>query len=173
MEHLLTQYTNTVQTLLARLAQYDDVTLNRTPAAGGWSVLQVCEHLYRAEQNMLTQMAKKIEKADSFAPMTLSTKVKYGIMWTMFQIPTLRFKAPDFVAQLHDSDTLANTTLAWQTTHAALAESLAALPAAHSRKALFTHPAIGRIDAAYMLRFMELHTQRHIVQIDKLLRQAA
>jgi uncharacterized damage-inducible protein DinB len=169
MQTKLNEYYNLKTALLSRLTQYDAATLNAKPANGGWSVLQVCEHLYKAEENMIVQLSKKAEKADSFAPIAVKVKVRYGVMWCLFQLPILRFKAPDFVATLTENHTLAAVTAHWEATHTALAQALTVLPAPHLQKALFTHPAIGRIDTDYMLRFMILHTERHIAQINKII----
>ena len=168
----LNEYYALKAALLTQLAQYDAVTLNAQPSPGAWSVLQVCNHLIGAEQRMAEQADKKMDKIATLAPMTLRTKFNYLIMHLLFYMPALKFKAPAIVADIARTDTLANVQVAWEAAHSDLAKGIAALnvlPPNESDKAIYTHPAVGRLNTAYMLAFMILHTERHIVQINKTL----
>ncbi len=155
-------YDQQVQTLLEDFAQYSDEQLNRPPANGGWSPIQVLHHLILTDELSLAYIRKKL----SFNP-TLE-KVGLGNHWrslllTVFLQSPFKFKAP---AMIGDSNlpafaTLADTRNRWERARRDWQQYLPEIPDQLLDKQVYKHPFAGRLSWLQTVDFIHGHFRRH------------
>lgn len=173
MEKELQAYRAAKKILLNYIGTFSDEQLNKALSAESWSTIQVCHHLLAVEEGLHNMLSAKKEKIDGYSSMKLKTKFNYLVLWVVFQFPSLKFKAPDFVANVPEGGTLKDLLERWSVADSNLESSIKSLTSAQLNKAIFTHPAVGRLNADYMLNFATLHLQRHFQQVKRILTKVA
>ena len=156
--------------LLRDLKKFSDGDLNWQPKAGKWSVLQVMQHLMRAE--LLSH--KYVEKKLSFNPTLkragLLSFFNRLLLRFYLKLP-FRFKAPEAVAdeQFPEKAAFWDLVKQWNEQRAALRDYLGGLPDELFKKAIYKHPFGGRMSLGGMLTFHISHFRRHRKQISRIL----
>jgi hypothetical protein len=170
-EKILQKYAahrNQIENLFQLLSQYPTETLRQQPAAGGWSALQVLEHLRLSEEKSLAYLRKKTALADTFETAGLGANIRFTLLKVLLAFP-IKFKAPASVdvsdlpasANLEEAHkNYQNTLLEWET-------FLQNLPETLYDKAVYKHPRAGRLGWLQTIGFFQFHTNRHIKQIKK------
>ncbi|MCS7035964.1 MAG: DinB family protein [Saprospiraceae bacterium] len=159
------------EALLRLMAPYDDERLNRAPAPGSWSAMQVAHHLILVESLALRYVQKKL----SFQPELHKAGWREWRNLLVLQAylgTPLKFRAPDVVGEQHLPifATLDQTRQQWQQANAAWRSFLENMPDSLCDKAVYRHPLVGRLSWAGMLAFFEAHLARHRRQLQRALR---
>lgn len=159
-------YSQKVQALLQELSAYSDENLNRIPADGGWSAIQVLHHLILSEEFSLQYVQKKMGFTSDFEQNNLSARLRSLLLWVSLSSP-LKFKAPARIGKeyLPDFATLAETGQRWMQARKAWEDLFEQLPAELSNKLVYKHPRAGKITWMQMLHFFNTHFDRHKKQI--------
>lgn len=151
--------------LLVRLSQLTPEQLSFHPA-GGWSILQVLDHLQETEESSLRHMQKKM-KAEELPQAGWKALWRSLILNTMLRLP-FRYKIPPRVAEPLGDTSLQEMQVRWEQSRGELQRFMAHLPREMQDRALFRHPLAGHLSFAQTLRFMNNHFQHHLDQIDRI-----
>jgi uncharacterized damage-inducible protein DinB len=158
--------------LLARLAAFDSAALNRKPAAGGWSTVQVLAHVILAERLSLEYLQKKIQRPESIPRSGVISALKSGALAVFLRLP-FKVSAPVRSADVPDTAELSDLEREWDEVRNGLRTFVGDLPAELAGRAIYRHPVAGRLSLEQTLRFLIEHLSRHTRQIDRLLADAA
>ena len=163
-------YTTAVQKLLEEMQSYDDALLNRRPESGGWSALQVMEHLILSETLSLQYVRKKIGYGGTFEKRGLNSIWRSFLLWAYLGTP-IKFKAPALVAEdkLPEQSSLADVRTRWETLRAEWTQFLEKLPPELIDRAIYKHPVAGRLGWPETIAFFNIHFNRHRKQIRRTL----
>jgi hypothetical protein len=156
--------------LVARVTQLDAPDRARTAPGGGWTPVQVLQHLYLVEAGVLTQ----VEGATDARPRTPTIRHRVGRLVVAFvlrfgirvRMPTRRV-SPEPPLSLDELDER------WPPVSAALRAHLEAAGGASPGAPVMHHPVSGPLDAAATTRFLLGHMQHHERQLDRILRGEA
>lgn len=163
-------YTTAVQKLLDEMQTYDDALLNRRPESGGWSALQVMEHLILSETLSLQYVRKKIGYGGTFDKRGLASVWRRFLLWAYLGTP-IKFKAPVLVAEdkLPEHSSLADVRTRWEQLRADWTQFLEKLPPELTDRAIYKHPVAGRLGWPETIAFFNIHFNRHRKQIRRTL----
>lgn len=159
-------YCQRVEALLGLMEPYDDERLNRAPAPGSWSAIQVAHHLLLVESLALRYVEKKL----SFQPDLRRAGFRewHNLLVLRVYLHTpLKFRAPDAVGEQHlpAFATLADTRRQWEAVGAAWQAFLEKMPENLCDKAVFRHPMVGRLSWSGTFAFFQAHLERHRRQL--------
>lgn len=152
--------------LLADLDQYTDDVLNQKPAPDVWSVLQVMEHLYRAESISLAYVKKKLSFKPKLKRAGLATAWRSFVLRLYLNLP-IKWKAPKAVSEetFPAQSELEELGERWQKTRQETRDFFESLPNDIWDKEVYKHPFAGRLKLHDMLTFYDAHFSRHQKQI--------
>lgn len=164
--HKYADYRQRVEALLRLMEPYDDDRLNRAPAPGSWSAIQVAHHLLLVESLALRYVEKKL----SFQPELNRASWREWRNLLVLQVylhTPLKFRAPDAVGEQHlpTFTPLADTRRQWEAVGAAWQAFLENMPENLCDKAVFRHPMAGRLSWRGTFAFFKAHLGRHRRQL--------
>ncbi len=164
-------YEQKVAALLHSLAPYGDERLNRSPASGHWSAMQVLHHLILVELLALRYVQKKLSFQPKLEKAGLPEWFRLVGLSIYLRTP-LKFRAPDAVGEQHlpAFASLEETRRQWQEVHTAWHTFLEAMPEEHLDRAVFRHPLVGRLSWTGTFAFFKAHLDRHRKQLWRTLR---
>jgi DinB superfamily len=166
----LDTHAEVVKHTLSQFDGYDDARLNRRPLDGGWSALQTMHHLILAESMSLRYVQKKVSGGDltNLPDTGLQTWYRELVLRLYLRFGG-KIKAPSVVSTelLPAESTLADVRKQWTHIHMDWRNFAQSLPAELHHKAVYKHPAIGRLSWGGMVNFFDAHLQRHIKQMKK------
>ncbi|HMQ49511.1 MAG TPA: DinB family protein [Saprospiraceae bacterium] len=170
IDQQLSKMDEELRLLLDRMKSYSDNTLNQSPGAGHWSVLQIMQHLMLAEQLSLNYVKKKLSYQPKLPHSGLGSRFRIALL-NFYQLLPLKFKAPTNVGdeKLKTNRTLADISAEWLNNRAQLRSYLNELPDELFHKAVYKHPFAGRLSLGGMLSFFSGHFGRHRKQIERTL----
>lgn len=157
---------NELCNLLAEISQ-DQFT--KRPSPGKWSISEIVSHLQTADRLSLDYMKKK-----SLAIETLKNAGWFDELKMLFFIASQRvpvkYNAPQRVVQ----STLREIKLSsiqndWESILVDYRQFLNGIPEHHTRKKIYKHPFLGRLDAKLCLQSIYEHYHHHLPQIKRLL----
>ena len=157
--------------VFSRLEGLDDERLNRQREDGGWSAIQVMNHLIKAETRALAEIRKRMATPENLKKVGLACFLKSNLLSFMLRLP-LRFKAPAPVAEVPERQDFETTRRLWDEVRASWKEFIDTFPAELVGQAIFPHPVTGDMDIHQTLQFMESHFNRHAKQIDRVVGSA-
>lgn len=163
-------YTAEVLRLLDEIQAYNNDALNKRPESGGWSALQVMEHLVLSETLSLQYIRKKIGFGGAFEKRGISSAWRRFLLWGYLSTP-IKFKAPVMVAEdnLPQHSSLADVRLRWESLRSQWTQFLEKLPSELLDKAIYKHPVAGRLGWPETIAFFNIHFNRHRKQIRRTL----
>ncbi|MCB0550237.1 MAG: DinB family protein [Phaeodactylibacter sp.] len=163
-----------LQGLLDELSAYDNEALNRKPADGGWSALQVMHHLLLAEEGSVKYVKKKLSFNPELSAAGFSSSWRAFLLNFYFILP-FKFKAPPGVGDdaLPARSDFQEVSERWRSSRKALREYLESLPEELFQKSIYRHPFAGRMSLEGMVQFFEGHFERHRKQIGRVLAEVA
>jgi uncharacterized damage-inducible protein DinB len=174
-KELLAEYgkmENERQQLLKRLEQYSEEILTKKPDADSWSVTETIYHLKVAEEGALKYMRKKLE-VGGHAKATFGAGIKQKLLSLAISLP-IKYKAPK-VAQIPEGTNVsfAQALAEWNEVRNGLKADYESVDESIIGNELFKHPAAGKLSILQSVKFMRQHMNRHIGQIDRILKQVA
>jgi len=155
---------------LTELQSHDQSVLDRRPAEGRWSVMDVLHHLHLAEGYAHKYIAKKLSFDPDIPKADLSSRLRTSLMRAFFASPTRR-KAPEAVntPSFPEGVPLNQLREDWLGQRRSLYEYLQTLDEKWMNKQVYKHPFAGRLTLDGMLTFFESHLARHKKQIKRTL----
>ncbi len=164
-------YRRRTAALLDHIAVYGDEQLNRLPASGGWSAMQVVHHLLLVDTLALRYVQRKLGFEPVLQRAGMAERLRLWRLWIYLHAP-LKFKAPEAVSEQRFPSfaTLADTRRQWEQVAAAWQAFLEALPEDLCDKAVYRHPFVGRLSWGGLFVFLRWHLERHARQMFRTLR---
>jgi len=153
---------------LSLLAPHDAAALNRSPAPGRWSALQVLHHVVESEAATLGYVRKKMQAGASLPPAGLGSRLRRAGVQLGLALP-LRFRAPAVAAVVPDFIEPALLRARWDEVRAGWRELLAAFPADLEGRLVFRHPFAGRMGLSDTLAVLQAHLDHHVPQVERAL----
>jgi len=153
--------------LIERIVKFPPQDLATPPAAGGWSVAQVITHMAMIEEGSLAYLRKKYT-GDRHRPVGAFSILGVLLLKVALASP-IKFMAPATVAAVPVLS-FAEATARWDTVRHEMHSAYPTVKDEHLHHDLFKHPLVGRFDLVQALSFMHAHHQRHLGQIDRILR---
>ena len=153
--------------LLADLEGLPAAVLEARPESGGWSVLEIVEHLLLSEESVM----KNVDRPELLRPRRRSLRARIGyaavlgILASPFKV---RVPSPDMKPSGGRSfDELRS---AWEESHRALRRHVVAEGEGEVSGAVFVHPVSGPLTTRQAVRMLRVHLERHERQIRRILR---
>jgi len=152
------------------LKDYSERTLNKKPAEGKWSVLQVMHHLILVEGFGKAYVEKKLSFNPELKKAGLGGAWRKFIMNTSVKIP-FKINAPGAVSgqNLPEESSFWETAKKWKQQREELRAFLEGLPVEYFEKELYKHPMAGKMSLYGLMDFNVAHFKRHRKQINKIL----
>ena len=156
--------------LFKQLDQLSEEQLQYKPDANSWSIVQVCWHLIKAEENSAKYMRKKLKGLDKIDNAGLGAKMRLKFLNSLVGTK-IKFKAPK-VVELKEEETAglsyADIKENWDRVRSDLQFLADKLDHKASEKMIFKHPILGRFNIYQAFSFMETHVGHHLHQIDRI-----
>jgi hypothetical protein len=153
---------------LALLVPYDAAALNRAPAPGRWSALQVLHHVVESEAATLGYIRKKMQAGASLPAAGLGSRLRRMVVQLGLALP-LRFKAPAVAAGVPGVVEPDRLRARWDAVRSGWRELLEAFPSDLEGRLVFRHPFAGRMDLADTLAVLQAHLDHHVPQVERAL----
>jgi hypothetical protein len=167
VENKLSLLESTRLVMLEKLKNVDVQKLNTPPAQGKWSVAQIIYHLNKAETNSVIYVSKKMKDVSNLKKSGLYEKLKMLVVKLAFILP-IKYKAPVILGEMPDNVDYNEVIIKWGETRKRLKELLATMPENMLSMKVFKQPAAGRLDIYQMLDFMQVHFNRHVKQVERI-----
>ncbi|MFK7983543.1 MAG: DinB family protein [Saprospiraceae bacterium] len=158
--------------LLRDLKTYTDAKLNEQPSDSEWSVLQIMQHLMKAEAGSVSYVQKKLSYEPELANANVLSSFR-SVYLNMALTSPFKIKAP---AQISGDALSTNLTFwevakQWKGQRNELNTYLESLPEDYFIKDLYKHPLSGKMTLSSMLSFFNKHVDRHTRQIKRTLKK--
>ncbi len=153
------------RSLLADLSAWNPSDLTTRPRAGGWSALEILEHLVIAEREILAHLPDPA--ALTSRPRRPRHRFRYALVWLVLwlRIP-VKVPTPSMIPA--GGGELADLTARWEATFAWVRTLPPTLGERVEVEALFRHPVAGPITLAQALELDRLHLRVHHRQLRRL-----
>jgi hypothetical protein len=148
---------------LAALEGIDDDAAARRPTVGGWSMLQVAEHVAVSERGVAWLLRERLPAAPAPDPSIDRERVR-EVLTRAVPDRGARIEAPTRLQPTGTFPSLAAAREAFTTARAGLM-ALAASGDASLRAHALPHPIFGELTGEEWLLFTSLHVERHTAQI--------
>ena len=157
------------QQLLTIIAGHSHEQQNFKSAPESWSMLEVCQHLIKAEGNTVIYLNKKYLGVDKTPQAGIGAIFRTKLLNAALDMP-VRYKAPK-AAQIETSQSehlFNDTKQEWDTIREDLTVFLNQLTVEQSTKLLFKHLLGGRLNMLQALSFMQHHIRHHNKQVGRI-----
>lgn len=158
--------------LLRDLKTYSDNKLNEQPSDTEWSVLQIMQHVMKAEEGAISYVKKKLSFEPELVDANMMSSFR-SIFLNMALTSPFKIKAPEKIsgASLLTNQTFWEIAKQWKTQRGELVNYLESLPEEYFKKDLYKHPLSGKMTLSSMLSFFNKHVDRHTRQIRRTLKK--
>jgi hypothetical protein len=153
---------------LSIVAAHEAAALNRPPAPGRWSALQVLHHVVESEAATLGYVRKKMQAGKSLPPAGIGSRLRRAAVAIGLALP-LRFRAPAVAASVPDVVEPGALRARWDEVRAGWRELVAAFPSDLEGRLVFRHPFAGRMGLADTLAVLQAHLDHHVPQVERAL----
>lgn len=155
--------------LLGSLAGCDAAALNRSPAPGRWSPLQVLHHVVTVEGLTVGYVRKKMQAGAALPRAGVTSRLRLLLLQATLASP-LRVRAPAGTATVPATGELPQLQVLWDEVRGDLARLLGSFPAELLDRLVFRHPYAGRMSLEHALGMLQAHFDHHARQVEAALR---
>lgn len=156
---------------LGTLGGLDHTALNRPPAPGKWSALQLLYHVITAEALTLGYVRKKMQAGGALPPAGASSRLRLLAVQLVLASP-LRVRAPGAAGSVPPEIDAAGLRARWDEVRRDLRALLETFPAELQGRLVFRHPYAGRMTLAHALGHLQAHLEHHIPQVQRALNRS-
>jgi DinB superfamily len=142
--------------------------LNRQPAPGKWSALQLLHHVVTAEALTIGYVRKKMQAGPALEKAGPASRLRLLALQVTLASP-LRFNAPTTVGHVPEEGELHALRTRWDEVRRDLDELVRSFPPELLDRLVFRHPYAGRMTLAHALGTLEAHLDHHIRQVERAL----
>jgi hypothetical protein len=154
--------------LIARLEALPRSVLETAPPSGGWSVLEIVEHLVLSEEAVLRDM----DHPERLRPKRRSLRARLGFAAVIGVLSSpLRVQVPSSSMRPKGTRSFDELRAAWEESHRALRRHVVAVEEGRISGAVFRHPIAGPLTTRQAMRMLRVHLERHTRQIQRILRE--
>lgn len=161
-------YRRQIDALMRETSGYSNEALNRKPAAGGWSAIQVMHHLILSEEMSLRYVHKKMSFDNDYPKTGFREAWRYFLLWAFLNLP-FKWKAPERIGGnpevLPDFATHAETFERWFKIRDEWSSFFEKMSDELAVRTVYKHPRVGKIGWKHMIGFFREHFNRHHKQI--------
>jgi hypothetical protein len=138
------------------------------PTAEAWNMLEVAQHLIKAERGLLALALKSVDVGEP----NMRSRLGYWFVVAAFKTP-LKVKVPERVKKAAEPKTgevleLREIQDTWGTTRGQLRSYLENQPASALPKPVTRHPFVNPMTLGQMLSFFDVHIAHHRHQLNRL-----
>jgi hypothetical protein len=166
VENIFNQLEQTKDSLITRLDEIDSVLLQKKPTDENWSIVQIISHLEKIESGTLRYIEKKISVDSSLKGSRLTVSIKGWILRLSQRLP-FKYKTNPELEEDSNSVNYQDIKAKWTETREKMKVMLIRLSEEQLNAPLYKNYAVGYISIPEQLKFLLIHLQRHIKQIDK------
>lgn len=148
-------------------ARIPEAAWSRTPGAGGWSPLQLAEHLALVEASCAKALPRKLFSAPASEELLVVTRRRNETIDGWWETEKKR-EAPDFVAPAGHFAGGVQAMAAFQAHRTANITTFRDAPT-DLRAYAMPHPILGPLDGYHWAYFLTEHLRRHLRQLDQIL----
>lgn len=161
---------NRLEELFQQLDSIPTDRLNQKASPGGWSPLEVAQHMLLVERASLAYVEKKSSFPEQLEDAGLFEFLSRPKLALMMRLP-VKIKAPKLVNESHfvSGIRLEEIFAEWRTFRKELYQFLENFPPEFHRKLTYKHPIAGRLTLDNMLYVLIKHFDRHNEQINRML----
>jgi hypothetical protein len=141
-------------------------TLNRAPAPGQWSALQVLHHVVTVEALTLGYVRKKMQAGAALETAGPASRLRLLAVQAALALP-IRVKAPAIASDVPRESELTVLRARWDDVRSGLDELVRSFPPELENRLVFRHPYAGRMTLAHALGTLEAHLDHHIPQVER------
>ena len=147
--------------------------LNRKPTPDSWSALQVIYHLFSSEENILNYMAKKSQAdLETLRNKSISSYIRMFLLNRAIK-SNKKFKAPPVLEKIPDQLSIIEIEQKYATVRASMALFVNKIKLEKKEnKEIFKHPRAGYFTIGQTMKFIEIHFDRHLAQIENAIKIA-
>ena len=146
------------------LRNHDDDLVNKKPSPEAWSIVQVLEHLLKAEEQSLAYLLKKTQDTSKVPVAGLGSKWRFLLTQTVF-VMNIKYKAPALVVPSNTSASIQQIEARWDKVRKETFDLLNRLPDEDLKKEIWKHAVAGKMNISQMLAFFQIHFDRHRKQV--------
>ncbi len=173
MNSTLGNWIGTLQTdrmeLCNTLSGIPEELFTRQPKPGKWSIAEIVAHLITADRLSLEYMKKKSLAIETVGDAGWFEDFKMLVFTVSQRIP-VKYNAPKGVLQnTPRSIERSNLSNDWNVLLQDYKIFLEGIPEQYTRRKIYKHPILGRIDAKLCLQSLHEHYHHHLPQIKRLL----
>src|SRR6056300_1542149 len=132
-----------------------------------WSVLQIIYHIWLAEISSERYIRTKIQYPETIIKTPFSSYIK-AFLTKYFLLIGFTINAPKVTAEFPEKISLKELEKNWKDSRSSFSKLILELNQKNlSRKAIFRHALMGRINLSLTLYFFKIHFNHHLKQINK------
>lgn len=146
--------------------------LNRPPAPGKWSALQVLQHVVTAEALTLGYVRKKMQAGLALEKAGPASRLRLLAVQIALALP-LRVAAPGPAGEVPAQSELQALRARWDEVRGDLERLVRGFPPELQDRLVFRHPFAGRMTLAHALGTLEAHLEHHVPQVQRAVALAA
>lgn len=148
--------------------RHGDEACRTAPKEGGWSALQILNHILLSEAGTLRYMKNKTAYTPVLKKTTPVSYLRFALLTSALRSP-FRFQAPEGVrpSEMESLPSLPVLLEQWSEVRRDFRDFLEQFPQGQENKLVFRHPIAGRLTLIQTLSFMKDHLNRHLKQIHK------
>ncbi len=155
--------------LCTTLSGIPEEQFTRPSQPGKWSIAEIVAHLITADRLSLEYMKKKSGAIETVGDAGWFEDFKM-LAFTISQRIPIKYNAPKGVLQnTPRSIELSNLSNDWNAILQDYKIFLEGIPEQYTRRKIYKHPILGRIDARLCLQTLHEHYHHHLPQIKRLL----
>jgi hypothetical protein len=151
---------------LAVLDGVDHAALNRPPAPGKWSALQVLHHVVTAEALTLGYIRKKMQAGLALEKAGPASRLRLLALQVVLALP-LRLTAPTKTGEVPGESELEALRARWDEVRRNLDALVRSFPPELLDRLVFRHPYAGRMTLAHALGTLQAHLDHHGPQVER------
>jgi hypothetical protein len=172
IEQQLDALDKSLNALLSQLLPESHDILDKKLSPERWSVFEVMQHLMLAEANSLRYLRKKSLGVKEMQAAGFRAGLRIWLLELSLKSP-FKFKAPKGTDTevFEPVGSFADLSGRWQQQRGELRLFLAGLPPEIFNKEAYRHPRGGMLSISGMLRFFQIHFDRHSLQMDRTMRE--
>ncbi|RLQ92187.1 DinB family protein [Planomicrobium sp. Y74] len=149
------------QRIFKAVEELSDEKLNKKPAEGKWSPMQILDHLHLMENVIARNISKELDRGNSKKAM------KKPIQLTVSR--TIKVDAPSYTEPSEDFITLVEMTEKLASSRANLNAVYDNAPKELLKTKSMPHPVFGKVPLFQWFPFIGLHEKRHLKQLENTL----
>jgi uncharacterized damage-inducible protein DinB len=153
--------------LLNLVKQLNDEQRDRK-VSGKWSINEILSHLATSERLSMAYIKKKSNAIEALDNTGLIEELKM-VFLKISQRGPFRFKAPKIVADHTPKHSFKESEEKWDEVRKQLLDFVQNINPQHSKKKIFKHPVVGKLNIRQAMEFFKEHVTHHLPQIKRLL----